>query len=130
MQDFEESAVSFGDLLSAVANDPVVLIIFLCCVIDAGRSMNEHFSRMCGHEIDSSAELFEKLLQHVCSTVSKPEWKLKRELLLNQFQYPVSATAYGTSGEIEVQWAGLVLNADPNIKSKLDMMRFAVLSLR
>jgi hypothetical protein len=99
MMDFEESAVSFADLLSAVAQDPIVYILFLCCAIDAGKSMYEHFQAIKDREIDNSAELFQLLLSHITHTVSKPEWKLKRELLLSQFQYPASAAATGVAGE-------------------------------
>jgi hypothetical protein len=111
MVDFEENAVSFADLLSAAANDPVVYILFLCCVIDAGSSMFEHFQRLCGHEIDNTAELFEKLLKHITSTVSQPAWKTKRDLFLKQFMYPVPATEDGTAGEFSYQILSAILLA-------------------
>jgi hypothetical protein len=98
MVDFEENAVSFADLLGAVTNDPVVYILFLCCVIDAGPTMFEHFQQLCGCEISSTTELFDRLLKQVTTTVSKAEWKTKRDLFLKQFMYPVPATEDGTAG--------------------------------
>jgi hypothetical protein len=106
-----EPAVSFGDVLRAAAHDPVVYILFLCCVIDAGSSMFEHFQRLCGHEIDNTAELFEKLLKHITSTVSQPAWKTKRDLFLKQFMYPVPATEDGTAGEFSYQILSAILLA-------------------
>ena len=92
MMNLADSAVSLADLLSAVAVDPAIFILFLCCKIDAGRTTSAYFAKKFGYEIDSSAELFEKLLNHITEIVKQPAWQLKRSLLLAQFQYPTSAS--------------------------------------
>jgi hypothetical protein len=99
MTDFEEpSPRSFAQVLSAAAQDPVVFILFLCCNIEAGQGMMDHFQYTSGHDIPTYAQLFDELFRHIADTVGKPEWKLKRSLLLSQFQYPTSALTDGTAG--------------------------------
>eukprot|EP00601_Ochromonadales_sp_CCMP2298_P031893 CAMPEP_0173342518 /NCGR_PEP_ID=MMETSP1144-20121109/10266_1 /TAXON_ID=483371 /ORGANISM="non described non described, Strain CCMP2298" /LENGTH=636 /DNA_ID=CAMNT_0014289149 /DNA_START=35 /DNA_END=1941 /DNA_ORIENTATION=+ len=95
--DFEEpSAPSFATLLSAVASDPVIYILFLCCSLEANASMLEHFRALrafnsnSGRPIDSYVDLFDALLLHIHTTVSRAEWLPKRRLFLAQFQYPGS----------------------------------------
>lgn len=97
------SAASFAHLLSAVAQDPVVYLLFLCCTIAADERAMGHFQRVTGgREISSGAQLFDQLLTHVGSTVRAPEWTSRRVMLLLQFQYPVSAVGRGSSGKCNV----------------------------
>ena len=84
----DPSAESFAALLSAVAEDPVICIIFLCCELQANPAMFEHF------DISSFGLLFDELLRHIHSIVRQPEWQHKRDLFLAQFRYPTNGNVF------------------------------------
>lgn len=94
----EPSPSSFARLLSAVATDPVIYIFFLCFRIESTQVLMQHFQVHANHAVTSFVELFDLLLDHMLEIVSTKEWKLKRDLLLAQFQFPSLSPKFARHG--------------------------------
>ena len=90
------TAESFATLLSAVARDPVLLVLFLCCQLELSEAMLSGFDNSTstgsttstGGEETDKLTMLTKLLVLLQSTVTAPEWRDTRSLFLAQFQYP------------------------------------------
>jgi hypothetical protein len=114
MTDFEEpSPVAFTSLLSAVAQDSVVYILYLCCNIESNQAMKENFnaialSRGIG-AANNYTQIFHELLILVYSTVSAPDWRAHRELFLAQFQFPTVASMHGPNSNVTGKLVMLML---------------------
>lgn len=109
----DPSPGSFARLLSAVAADPVIYIFFLCFRIESTQVLMQHFQVHADHTVSSYVELFDLLLDHMFEIVSTKEWKLKRDLLLAQFQFPTLPPKFARPGSagIYVSCAGIFIFA-------------------
>jgi len=82
----DPSLASFARLLSMVVSDPALYILFLCFAVESTQSMLDKF------KTSSWVQVFDAYLTHVHAIVSKSECGMKRNLLLKQFQYPITTT--------------------------------------
>ena len=92
------TADSFAALLSAVANDPVMLILFLCCKIDLNQAMLAAVDAARTDVDDNKCNLLNPFLTSLTATITAEAWQHKRELLLAQFRFPTVAP--GSSGQL------------------------------
>jgi hypothetical protein len=105
MTDFEEPCpVAFTSLLSAVAEDSVIYVLYLCCSIESNQAMKENFNEIALSRGIGAAknftEIFYELLFIVYCTVNAPDWRTHRELFLAQFQFPTLASMHGPNSNV------------------------------
>ena len=92
------TAGSFAAILHAVANDPVMLILFLCCKIDLNQAMLSAVDAAKTDVDDDKCNLLNPFLTSLTATITAEAWQHKRELLLAQFRFPTVAP--GSSGQL------------------------------
>ena len=99
LTDFEDpQAACFMEILSEVATDPVMLILFLCCQIEMNAQVMSDFKRTTGIPIQSYSHLLEQMLTGIRCITSRPNWEPKRKLFLQQFGFPYTSSSSGSGG--------------------------------